>query len=200
MGFKEYTPPETLPKTIRKGMTMAKFPLWAWPIFSAGLYYEDDELKEVKAVHARTRAKVVGEMNSILWRYSEDISEADTWEDLFDLSYRVASRAQKFRLMQEPRQSWQLAQVLFSSQLPRSRSSYRHGEVLQVVSTKRQGKVLYIVWGSSDGEMSPFYVQKIEGKKSYVIGADADDGQESFRTYLDIIQDVFPLIDTASYI
>lgn len=85
MGFKMYVPPKTMPKTIRKGMTMGSLPLWAWPIFGETYDIGDGLPAEVtEAAHAATRNKLVRDANSTIQR---GFSWEDEW-DPFSVKFR----------------------------------------------------------------------------------------------------------------
>jgi len=79
MTFKMYVPPTTMPKTIRKGMTMGSLPLWAWPIFGE-IYDIGDGLppSETKATHAATRNKLVRDANFLVGRSSGEFDPFST--------------------------------------------------------------------------------------------------------------------------
>jgi len=92
--FKPYIPPTTMPKTIRKGMTMDKFPLWAWPIFSRQVLFTGEvsrytgrpttQVGETKPYTAAQRRKQIEKANDYIednLDYMKEEYDYLTWED-----------------------------------------------------------------------------------------------------------------------
>lgn len=91
--FKPYVPPMAMPKTIRKGMTMDKFPLSAWPIFSRQVLFigrtdrysrqPTTQVEETKPYTAAQRRKEIEKANDYIEDNLDYMKEDDdylTWE------------------------------------------------------------------------------------------------------------------------
>ncbi len=93
--FKPYVPPATMPKTIRKGMTMDKFPLWAWPVFSRQVLFAGradrysrqratTQVGETEPYTAEQRRKEIEKANDYIednLDYMKENYDYLTWED-----------------------------------------------------------------------------------------------------------------------
>jgi hypothetical protein len=171
--FKHYTPPTKLPATIRKGMTMDKFPLWAWPVFSrtvelqergGGLHLED----EIAMVTSEKRRRIVKKANQFI---------KDRLTHLLDTREYGGSDAE-YAAFKAGIPNSVLAAVLNAAQ-PRNFDDDGIATQLPVVeSAKRREGVTFIQWEDGYTIVSGegfTYLQKITGRKSFVFIIDGED-------------------------
>ena len=183
MAFKPYIPPTTLPKTIRKGMTMDKFPLWAWPVFSRTvvIYASVDRsrkptvtFEEKPALDSTKRKRMLKKANDFVEGYEWKLSRKAAREtlDYYDEGAGPADLSAYYSNLFDTilgagkALSPELLSVVFSLQMPRVVAKYfaRGLETYTIESVKRDGNATHIVWSTYAGY--DFYAQTIKGRSS----------------------------------
>lgn len=181
--FKPYIPPTTMP-TIRKGMTMDKFPLWAWPVFSRQVLFTGDtdysgqptiQVGETKPFTAAQRRKQIEKANDYIEDNLDDMKEYYdylTWEDL---AAQEGIRPEVFVVVwnNQPALRKRDAGILYLF------------EVAKVTKVTTPRKLTEIVWSTYDGY--DIWVQTISGRSTLSLVYDHEQiGNYEYLSAIDV--------------